>query len=153
MRSIRPLHPVGRHRGTLGCGVQFDYEPRYDIEDEEIGLSDRHHDPLHRTLRVGEPLARKVDWRRVIIEQRKLRVGPIGLTESEMGALYAGLCWQVMELCRGREATAFVSCDEAQNILKQSNFPTFCERLITGGRKHGVECLISASVPSCFTRR
>lgn len=33
------------------------------------------------------------------------------------------------------------SCDDAHNILKQSNFPTPSERLITGGRKHGVECL------------
>jgi DNA helicase HerA-like ATPase len=46
-----------------------------------------------------------------------------------------------MEVCRGREATAFVSCNEAHTILKQSNFPTACERMITGGRKRGVECL------------
>lgn len=120
---------------------EFDIAIHYDIEDEEIGLSDRHRDPLYRTLRVDEELVRKLDWRRVIIRHRKIRVVPIGLTEVEMRALYAGICRVVIEVCRGRAATAFVSCDEAHNILKQSNFPTACERLITGGRKHGVECL------------
>lgn len=92
-------------------------------------------------MRVDEKLARELDWKRVITRHRKVRVVPIGLTEAEMRALYAGICGVVMGVCRGREATAFVSCDEAHNILKQSNFPTPCERLITGGRKHGVECL------------
>lgn len=113
----------------------------YDIEDEEKGLSDRNHDPLYQTLRVDEERARTLDWRRALAQHRKLRVVPLGLTEEELRALYAGLCGYVMELCRGRDVTGFVSCDEAHNILKQSAFPTECERLITGGRKHGVECL------------
>lgn len=120
---------------------EFTLAVHYDIEDEEIGLSDRNHDPLYRTVRVDEKLAREVDWKRVITRHRKVRVVPIGLTEAEMRALYAGICSVVMDACRGRDATAFVSCDEAHNILKQSNFPTPCERMITGGRKHGVECL------------
>lgn len=120
---------------------EFTLAVHYDIEDEEKGLSDRNHDPLYRTLRVDENEARKLDWRRVLAQQKKLRIVPIGLTEEELRTLYAGICRFVMGLCRGREATAFVSCDEAHNILKQSAFPTACERLVTGGRKHGVECL------------
>jgi hypothetical protein len=119
----------------------FTIAVHYDIEDEEIGLSDRSHDPLYRTLRVDTSLVRRLDWQQVITRHRKIRVVPIGLTEDEMRTLYAGICRVVMELCRGRDATAFISCDEAHNILKQSSFPTACERMITGGRKHGVECL------------
>lgn len=120
---------------------EFTLAVHYDIEDEEKGLSDWNHDPLYRTLRVDEMEARRLDLRRVLAHQRKLRVVPIGLTEEELRMLYAGICRIVMELCREMEATAFISCDEAHNILKQSAFPTACERLITGGRKHGVECL------------
>lgn len=120
---------------------EFTLAVHYDIEDEETGLSDRNHDPLYRTIKVGADEARSINWRRVLARQRTLRVVPVGFTEEEMRKLYAGICRFVMELCRGREATAFVSCDEAHNILTQSAFPTACERLITGGRKHGVECL------------
>ena len=37
--------------------------------------------------------------------------------------------------------TLFVSCDEAHNLVPQNAFDKRVERLITGGRKHGVECL------------
>lgn len=120
---------------------EFTLAIHYDIEDEEQGLSDRNYDPLYRTLRIDQDLSRRLNWRSVVGRYRKLRVVPIGLTEAEMRALYAGLCGIVMKLCKGRKATGFVSCDEAHNILKQSKFPVPCERLITGGRKHGVECL------------
>jgi hypothetical protein len=44
-------------------------------------------------------------------------------------------------MCKGAKATAFISCDEAHNLLSQTTFPKSVERMITGGRKHGVECL------------
>lgn len=67
---------------------EFTFAVHYDIEDEEIGLSNRNHDPLYRTLRVDDKLARKLNWKRVITRHRKIRAVPIGLTEAEMRALY-----------------------------------------------------------------
>lgn len=113
----------------------------FDIEDEEIGLSDRNHDPLYLTVSVDREKAGRLDWRRVLIKHRKIRVVPEDLTEDEQRALYAEICRQVMRLGKQTDATAFVSCDEAHNVLRQNDLPKECERLITGGRKHGVECL------------
>lgn len=94
--------------------------------------------------------ARKFDWTKVLAKHQKVRIVPSGLTTEENRALYAGLCGIVMRLCKdvNPDATALVSCDEAHNILKQHDFPTPCERLITGGRKHGVECVYISQRPA-----
>lgn len=120
----------------------------YDVEDEEPGLSDGDN-PLYHTLTVGPQKARQLDWEQVIAKHRKLRIVPQSMTTEEQRALYAGLCRIIMRLCKDVEpqATALVSCDEAHNILRQHDFPTPCERLITGGRKHGVECVHIAQRP------
>lgn len=120
---------------------EFDLSVHYDIENEEVGLSDRDSDPLYQTLPVGRKRAAQLDWVAVLRNHRKIRVVPDSLTEDEQRALYAGICRAVMRLCKQYDATAFVSCDEAHNVLRQHDFPEPCERLITGGRKHGVECL------------
>jgi hypothetical protein len=122
---------------------EFDVAVHYDIEDEETGLSDRQNDPLYKTLRVDKERADRLNWLKVVARHRKIRVVPESLTEGEMRALYAEICRVVMALCKDHkpDLTAFVGCDEAHNILKQANFPSEVERMITGGRKHGVECL------------
>jgi len=122
---------------------QFDYAVHYDIEDEEVGLSDADHDPIYKTLRVDQEVARRISWVRAIANHRKLRVVPQGLTTDEQREVYAQICEAAMSLCSEHDpdATCFVSCDEAHNIVNQSAFDERCERLITGGRKHGVECL------------
>jgi hypothetical protein len=51
---------------------EFNLAVHDDIEDEEIGLSDRNHDQLYRTLRVDEELARHLNWKQVITGHRKL---------------------------------------------------------------------------------
>lgn len=127
----------------------FDLAVHYDIEDEEPGLSDKNHDPLYKTVRVGKKKASRLNWAKVIAKHGKIRIVPSGLTEEELRALYAGICETMMRLCKDKapEATGLVSCDEAHNVLRQGSFPTECERLITGGRKHGVECLHIAQRP------
>jgi DNA helicase HerA-like ATPase len=122
---------------------KFDIAVHFDIEDEEIGLSDRQNDPLYKTLRVDRATAEKLNWMKVLYRHRKLRVVPESMVKEEMRALYAEICRVTMRLCKDKKPnlTAFLSCDEAHNILKQSNFPEQVERMITGGRKHGVEAL------------
>jgi len=122
---------------------QFDLAVHYDVEDEEGGLADADHDPLYQTLRVDRDLADRLDWMKVIYNHRKIRGVPEDLTEEENRRLYATICRSVMRLCKDVDPalTAFISCDEAHNLLQQANFPKPVERMITGGRKHGVECL------------
>lgn len=126
---------------------EFDLAIHYDIEDEEIGLSDRKHDPLYKTLPVDKATAKRVNWPTVFANHQKLRLVPQSLTEDEMRELYARICRVVMQICQQHDVTAFVSCDEAHNILKQNDFPEACERLITGGRKHGCEHLAISQRP------
>lgn len=122
---------------------EFDYAVHYDIEDEEIGLSDADHDPLYKTLRVDQETAANISWVKAIANHKKLRVVPEGLTTEEQREVYAQIAEAAMSLCstHAPNATAFISCDEAHNIVKQSAFDDRVERMITGGRKHGVECL------------
>jgi len=121
----------------------FDYAVHYDIEDEEKGLSDPDHDPLYKTLYVDQQKAARISWPKAIHNHKKLRVVPEGLTTAEQRELYARIAGAVMKLCKDvkPDYSAFVSCDEAHNIVKQQAFDERVERMITGGRKHGVECL------------
>jgi len=121
----------------------FTYAVHFDLEDEEKGLSDADSDPLYKTLYVDKERAAAVDWRKAIHNHRKLRVVPDGLTTEESQEVYAQIADAMMELCKELrpDATGFVSCDEAHNLVTQASFDNRVERLITGGRKHGVECL------------
>src|SRR6056297_2869194 len=122
---------------------EFDLTVHYDIENEERGLSDRQNNPLYETLPVSAKKARQLNWQHCILNHPRLRVVPEGLTSDEQRVLYAEICRIVMRICKDLKPSlsALVSCDEAHNVLRQSDFPTECERLITGGRKHAVECL------------
>lgn len=121
----------------------FTYAVHFDIEDEEKGLSDKEHDPLYETLYVDKSTAAEISWPKAIYNHKKLRVVPSGLTTEEQREVYAQIAEAVMDLCKDAtpDATAIVSCDEAHNIVKQAAFDDRVERMITGGRKHGVECL------------
>lgn len=122
---------------------EFDLAVHFDIEDEEVGLSDANHDPIYQTLSVDPELAGELNWMKVVANHKKIRVVPEGMTVDEMRELYAVLCGVVMRLCEKvvPEWSAFVSCDEAHNIITQTDFDQRVERMVTGGRKHGVECL------------
>lgn len=127
---------------------KFALAVHYDIEDEERGLSDRSNDPLYRTVTVERDEAARANWSRILRKYRKVRVVPEGLTVEEMRLLYAEICRVTMQLCRQkREISAFVSCDEAHNLLTQSAFPQPVERMITGGRKHSCETLHTSQRP------
>ena len=120
----------------------FNLTVHYDVEDEEPGLSDSNHNPLYQTLTVDAKTANKISWGRCLLNHPRLRVVPDDLTQDEQRVLYAEICRQAFRICKRRKnISGLVSCDEAHNVLTQHDFPTPCERLITGGRKHGLECL------------
>jgi hypothetical protein len=121
---------------------EFGLAIHYDIEDEEIGLSHKDHDPIYSTFEPTPSTARKIDWQQFIAKYKKIRIVPEGMTMDQKKTLYAVICQSVMDICqKHRQVTAFVSCDEAHNLVPQTAFDDRVERLITGGRKHGAECL------------
>lgn len=121
---------------------EFTYAVHYDIENEETGLSEEGNE-LYGTVPIDKERAGTVSWKHAIHNHRKLRVVPGDLTTEELREIYAQICNAAMKLCNvlNPNATAFISCDEAHNIVPQEAFPQRVERMITGGRKHGVECL------------
>lgn len=135
---------------------KFDLAVHFDLENEETGLSDANSDPLYQTLRVGRERYdgdEQINWIKTIYRHRKLRVVPEGLVGDEARDLYGRICEAVMLLCKDLPkldmpdgafvpSSAFVSCDEAHNLVPQARkIDERVERMITGGRKHGVECL------------
>lgn len=121
---------------------QFDLAVHYDPEDEERGLSEKGN-ALYGTLPVDPDAARRVNWPVLVANHKKVRVVPMDMTMGQQRALYAALCRSVMYLCQDviPEYSGFVSGDEAHNYLRQNQFHPWSERMITGGRKHQVECL------------
>lgn len=123
-------------------GETFDAAVHFDLEDEEKGLSDKNADPLYDTLYVDRAMAQRLSWVKVIYNHRYIRVVPEGLTTDESRALYAEIAEAAMKFCKDLNAgSCFVSCDEAHNLVTQADFREPVERMITGGRKHGLECL------------
>lgn len=119
----------------------FDTAIHFDLEDEERGLSAAGYDPLYRTLTVNEERAGTLNYRRVLYKYRKIRVVPDALSVEETRELYAHLCETAMWMGEEIGETCMVSCDEAHNVVAKNALDDRVERLITGGRKHGVECV------------
>lgn len=121
----------------------FDHAIHFDLEDEETGLSDADHDPLYKTLYVTkERFDRGINLLRIVHRVGAVRVVPEGLTKAEYRELYGRCAAAAMALGKELERSCFVSCDEAHNVVPNGGDPDErVERMITGGRKHHVECL------------
>lgn len=133
---------------------EFDIAVHFDPEDEEKGLSDVNADPLYETLPVDGERYAGIDWVRCLFNHRRVRVIPEGLTKAETADLFGRICAAVMALCKdldesidGAPESALVSCDEAHTVLVKGDFDERVERLITGGRKHGVESIFISQRP------
>lgn len=132
----------------------FDLAVHFDLEDEEGGLCDENSPDgaLYGTLRVDRERFRTLSWPKAIYRHRKLRVVPEGLTMDEAKELYGRICAAVMLLCKDLPKvglpkgafvpeSAFISCDEAHNLVPEGRIDERIERMVTGGRKYGVECM------------
>jgi hypothetical protein len=132
---------------------KFDYAVHFDIEDEERGLS-RPQDSIFKTFYVDKEFAnREVDYQgrvmplvsAVVLENKKVRVVPDGLTPTEQRGLFAELAGLSMEIGK-TEANFHLSADEAHQVVPDvaDDLDERVIRMLTGGRKKGVEfCLIT----------
>lgn len=129
-------------------GSTFDLAVHFDFEDEEKGLSDAANDPLLQRLDVTPDLAERIDWLKLLYNHRRLRVVP-DMTQEEAKELLGVISKAMMKLCKDvvPELTGFLSIDEAHNFIPQGNNDQRVHRLISGGRKHGVEFLVISQRP------
>lgn len=140
-RVLDPDHPQG-------TGDTFDIAVHFDYEDEERGLSDAKNDPLYMRLDVDADLAAEIDWTMLLYNHQKVRVVP-DMTIAEAKELLGVICYSMMELCKELkpDLTGFLSIDEAHNFIPQGNNDQRVHRLISGGRKHGVEFMVISQRP------
>lgn len=140
-RVLDPDHPESP-------GDTFDIAVHFDYEDEERGLSDVDADPIFQRLDVDPELAAEIDWLQLLYNHRRVRVVP-DMTMEEATELLGVISGALMKLCKDLvpDLTAFLSIDEAHNFIPQGNNDERVHRLISGGRKHGVEFLIVSQRP------
>lgn len=135
---------------------EFDYAVHFDIEDEEIGMSMKGQS-LFKSFYVDRNYANKVVEyegkelplvQAVVLEERKVRVIPDGLTEDEQRELFELVCEVAMEV--GKQGkTMHLSADEAHIFVPEGqDLPDSVERVLTGGRKKGVEWTFCTQRPA-----
>jgi hypothetical protein len=137
---------------------KFDYAVHVDIEDEEQGLS-MEGESLFKTFYVDREFADEtVEYQErkmskveaVILHNRRVRAVPDGLTPSEQRELFATISGLAMEVGK-TESTFHLSADEAHHLLPDMNPGNMDERIVrmlTGGRKKGVEWAFATQRPA-----
>lgn len=136
---------------------EFEYAIHFDIEDEEQGLSKKG-ESLLKTFYVDQEFfneRRKVDGRTmplvhaVTLKNKKVRIVPDSLTPHERQELFAQICGLAMELGK-TDATVHVSSDEAHEVVpdKGEDLDQRIVRMLTGGRKKGVEWALCTQRPA-----
>lgn len=119
---------------------ELEYGIHLDYEDEERGLS-RAENPLYETAAIDEDLL-STDFESVLRRDKRLRVVPDGLKKSEIQDLAESLADAALEV-----GDCFFSWDEAHNVAGKHEIGDRLERLVTGGRKFGVEWLAVTQRP------
>jgi hypothetical protein len=135
---------------------KFDYAVHFDIEDEEQGLSKKD-DAVFKSFYVDEEFAdRTVIYEgremplvlAVILENNHVRIIPDGLTPAEQRTVFAQISGLAMELGK-TEANFHLSADEAHQIIPSNEEPDDrIIRMLTGGRKKGVEWMLITQRPA-----
>jgi DNA helicase HerA-like ATPase len=119
---------------------ELEYGIHLDYEDEERGLS-LAENPLYETAAIDEDLL-STDFESVLRRDKRLRVVPDGLKKSEIQDLAESLADAALEV-----GDCFFSWDEAHNVAGKHEIGDRLERLVTGGRKFGVEWLAVTQRP------
>lgn len=145
-RVLDPDHPSNP-------GETFDLAVHFDFENEERGLSERgEYSPLLWNVPVDRETANRFNWRAVLDNHKKIQIVP-DMEPDAMCLLLGHVCNCMMDLCtpggRGdRELTGILSVDEAHNLIPQTINDRRIHRLISGGRKHGVEFVVISQRPA-----
>lgn len=122
---------------------QFTHAVHFDLENEEAGLCVNGNDgspPVFRTLYIDrEAYGGEFDLPKTIARNKKVRVVPDGLNKDQVEDLLGAICAIGMELGKHEDITFHLSVDEAHNVAPKTGIDERISRLITGGRKRGVE--------------
>lgn len=125
---------------------EFDYAIHYDPDDEEAGLASKGEGgepPVYKTLYVDRrALAGEWDIPATIRKERKLRIVPDGLNDEQTIHLLALCCKTAMEITGG-EPDFHLSVDEAHNVIPKGQVHSHISRMLTGGRKRGLEWAVA----------
>lgn len=136
---------------------RFDYAVHFDPDDEEQGLS-IDGNALFKTFYVDAEFAQsevEYDDRQmglveaVILENKKVRIVPDGLTSDELVDLFGRVSKLAMEIGK-TDANFHLSGDEAHNLVPAvgDDLDERIERMLTGGRKKGVEWALCTQRPA-----
>jgi hypothetical protein len=124
-----------------------------DRQDDEKGLS-HPKNPLLKTLPVDKEIMENANWKKILHEQRYLRIVPEGLTDEELeefGAHLADVCYKLAKKYRDEDLkkdSVLYSVDEADEIAPQSgDLDPRISRLVTSGRKKGAEFIMATQRP------
>jgi hypothetical protein len=139
---------------------KFDYAAHFDLHDEEEGLSMKDESLLKTFYVDKEFLHKTVEYqgremslaKAVVLKNKKVRVVPDGLTDTETAELFNDVASLAMKIGE-TEASFHLSADEAHEVVPnigdnlEADFPGI-ERVLTGGRKRGVEWLLCTQRPA-----
>lgn len=136
----------------------FDYAVHFDIEDEEVGLSERGQAILKTFYVDDEFFGQRVQYKdremplvhAVILHNKKVRIVPDNLTPEEQRELFAQISELAMKVGKHPDLTFHISADEAHQVLPDvgDDLDDRIVRMLTGGRKKGVEWMVSTQRPS-----
>lgn len=136
---------------------KFDYAVHFDVEDEEQGLSMKDKSLLKTFYVDAEFAAKTVEYQgrempmvaAVVLKNKKVRVVPDGLTDDEQMALFNDLSRLAMEIGE-TDANFHLSADEAHQVVPAigDSLPDGIVRVLTGGRKKGVEWVLCTQRPA-----
>lgn len=139
-RILDPEHPD--HPGKT-----FDLAVHFDPENEEVGLSDVENRPLYKRLDVDVDTAKRLDWKRVLLKHRRVRVVP-DMTVENGQELLGTLSGALFDLCQGEHGrSALLSSDEVGTYATQTGIDKRVLIAQTRGRKHGLETMHSMQRP------
>lgn len=159
-----PKVETGEGAPDFDTGEDFEYAVHIDIEDEERGFSDPD-DPVLLTLEVGQDeLERAVHYKGdppdfipeaelknddpiflpswALYKNKYIRVVPDGLTDEETRILVEMLADAAMKV-----GDCHFSLDEAHLVARKHGIGDKLMRLVTGGRKRGVEWVFITQRP------
>lgn len=125
---------------------RFTHAVHVDIENEEVGLSKPGEDgspPVYYSFYVDRRGLAEWNIPETIRTQRKLRIVPDDLTSDDRTRLTALVCRTAMEIAQHEEFNFHFSVDEAHNVMPKHGIDTDISRLLTGGRKRGIEWAVA----------
>lgn len=135
---------------------KFDYAFHVDVEDEEKGLSEPPTSML-KTFYCDKEFAEStvtVDGREVSLptavwlRNKKVRMVPDGMTDSEKYEVFAEISEAAMEVGK-QGASVHLSSDEAHMLIPDADdLDNRIERMLSGGRKKGVEWAFCTQRPA-----